>query len=55
MFLFTISGNATYALSIVAASVDLKYLITNASWLAGKRFRSERRDLNFVDNGLHVH
>jgi hypothetical protein len=35
LFLFTISGNTTYALSIVAASLDPKYLITNASWLAG--------------------
>jgi hypothetical protein len=38
MFLFSISGNTTYALSIIAASAEPKHLITNASWLAGKFF-----------------
>lgn len=35
MFLFTILGNATYALSIVVVSMERLYLIRNASWLAG--------------------
>lgn len=36
LFVFAISGNVTYALSICAASMERKYLIMNASWLAGK-------------------
>jgi hypothetical protein len=35
LFLFAISGNTAYALSIVAASVDRAYLIANASWIVG--------------------
>ncbi|EIN12730.1 PQ-loop-domain-containing protein [Punctularia strigosozonata HHB-11173 SS5] len=35
LFMFSISGNTTYALSIIAASVEPRYLIANASWLAG--------------------
>ncbi|KAL0961426.1 hypothetical protein HGRIS_006372 [Hohenbuehelia grisea] len=35
LFLFAIMGNATYALSICAKSMDRRYLILNASWLAG--------------------
>ncbi|KAG9227705.1 hypothetical protein CCMSSC00406_0000649 [Pleurotus cornucopiae] len=36
LFLFAILGNGTYGLSICAKSMDRRYLITNASWLAGK-------------------
>ena len=35
LFLFTISGNSTYALSICFASMKMKYLLANAPWLAG--------------------
>ncbi|KAG0700109.1 PQ-loop-domain-containing protein [Suillus ampliporus] len=35
LFVFSILGNLTYALSIIAASQDPDYLIRNASWLAG--------------------
>jgi len=35
LFLFSISGNSTYALSICFASMDPRYLLANASWLAG--------------------
>jgi len=35
LFLFSITGNTTYALSICAASMDPKYLLKSASWLAG--------------------
>ncbi|KAJ8586285.1 PQ-loop-domain-containing protein [Rhizopogon salebrosus TDB-379] len=35
LFVFSILGNMTYALSIIAASRDGDYLIRNASWLAG--------------------
>ncbi|KAG1751161.1 PQ-loop-domain-containing protein [Suillus lakei] len=35
LFVFSILGNSTYALSIIAASRDPDYLIRNASWLAG--------------------
>lgn len=35
LFVFSILGNMTYALSIIAASRDADYLIRNASWLAG--------------------
>ncbi|TFK52372.1 hypothetical protein OE88DRAFT_1657599 [Heliocybe sulcata] len=35
LFLFSITGNATYTLSICAASMDPKYLLKNAGWLAG--------------------
>ncbi|KDQ62298.1 hypothetical protein JAAARDRAFT_30194 [Jaapia argillacea MUCL 33604] len=35
LFLFSITGNTTYALSICASSMDPKYLLKNASWLAG--------------------
>ncbi|KAG1745985.1 PQ-loop-domain-containing protein [Suillus paluster] len=35
LFVFSILGNSTYALSIIVASRDPDYLIRNASWLAG--------------------
>ncbi|WOO79011.1 putative vacuolar amino acid transporter YPQ1 [Vanrija pseudolonga] len=35
MFFFSISGNVTYVASIMFKSMDRKYLITNASWIAG--------------------
>ena len=35
LFVFAISGNITYALSIVVASVEQQYLVRNGSWLAG--------------------
>ena len=35
LFLFAISGNGTYALSICFASMKAKYLLANAPWLAG--------------------
>ncbi|KAF8133783.1 PQ-loop-domain-containing protein [Boletus edulis] len=35
LFLFAILGNLTYALSIVAVSMERDYLIRNGSWLAG--------------------
>jgi uncharacterized protein with PQ loop repeat len=57
LFVFAISGNLTYALSICVASMEWNHLIVNASWLAGStltvltdlfvvyqffRFRAER-------------
>jgi len=35
LFLFAMSGNTTYALSICFASMKMKYLLANAPWLAG--------------------
>jgi len=35
LFLFSISGNSTYAISICLASMEPRYLLANASWLAG--------------------
>ncbi|OAX42864.1 PQ-loop-domain-containing protein [Rhizopogon vinicolor AM-OR11-026] len=35
LFVFSIMGNLTYTLSIIAASRNADYLIRNASWLAG--------------------
>ncbi|KAF9783466.1 PQ loop repeat-domain-containing protein [Thelephora terrestris] len=35
LFLFTITGNCTFALSICFASTKRKYLLANAPWLAG--------------------
>lgn len=35
MFFFSISGNVTYVASILAKSTEWKYLVTNASWIAG--------------------
>ncbi|PAV17126.1 PQ-loop-domain-containing [Pyrrhoderma noxium] len=35
LFMFSIAGNVTYALSICAESMEKKHLIANASWLAG--------------------
>lgn len=35
LFFFAIFGNVTYALSICAKSMDGKYLMINAGWLAG--------------------
>jgi solute carrier family 66 (lysosomal lysine-arginine transporter), member 1 len=34
-FLFACLGNMTYVLSILAASLDARYLLANLSWLAG--------------------
>lgn len=42
MFLFTIVGNTTYALSICAASMEREYLIRNGSWLAGMSCRAKK-------------
>ncbi|BEI83849.1 hypothetical protein CcaverHIS002_0404530 [Cutaneotrichosporon cavernicola] len=38
MFFFSISGNVTYIASILMKSTDYKYLVTNASWIAGSAF-----------------
>lgn len=35
MFFFSISGNVTYIASILFKSLEWKYLVTNASWIAG--------------------
>ncbi|KAI0061402.1 PQ-loop-domain-containing protein [Artomyces pyxidatus] len=35
MFLFSIMGNVTYALSICVSSMEWDHLVANASWLAG--------------------
>ncbi|KAI0087823.1 PQ-loop-domain-containing protein [Irpex rosettiformis] len=35
LFIFSIAGNTTYALSILAASLDPGHIAANASWLAG--------------------
>ncbi|KAH8104689.1 PQ-loop-domain-containing protein [Cristinia sonorae] len=35
LFLFSIAGNTTYALSILAASMEYRHLVANAAWLAG--------------------
>ena len=35
LFLFTITGNCTFALSICMASTKRRYLLANAPWLAG--------------------
>lgn len=35
LFLFSISGNSTYAISIFFASTKARYLLANAPWLAG--------------------
>jgi len=35
LFLYAIFGNSTYAASICAKSMELPYLLLNASWLAG--------------------
>lgn len=35
LFIFSIAGNTTYVLSILAASLDLHHLAVNAAWLAG--------------------
>ncbi|TCD65269.1 hypothetical protein EIP91_002934 [Steccherinum ochraceum] len=34
LFMFSIAGNTTYSLSILAASMDYHHLFANASWLA---------------------
>ena len=36
LFVFTIMGNLTYALSICVSSMERDHLIANASWLAGE-------------------
>jgi solute carrier family 66 (lysosomal lysine-arginine transporter), member 1 len=36
LFVFTIMGNLTYALSICMSSMEKDHLIANASWLAGE-------------------
>ncbi|KAH9846356.1 PQ-loop-domain-containing protein [Lenzites betulinus] len=35
LFVYSISGNTTYFLSILAASLNFKHLATNAPWIAG--------------------
>jgi len=35
LFIFAITGNVTYALSITTASMEWDYLVRNGSWLAG--------------------
>jgi len=35
LFLFAISGNTTFALSLCFASMETEYLLANAAWLAG--------------------
>ncbi|KDN45345.1 hypothetical protein RSAG8_04932, partial [Rhizoctonia solani AG-8 WAC10335] len=35
LFMFTITGNLTYVLSICVASLSSQHLLANASWLAG--------------------
>ena len=35
LFVYSISGNTTYTLSILAASLDVQYLVVNAPWIAG--------------------
>ena len=35
LFMFTITGNLTYVLSICVASMSSQHLLANASWLAG--------------------
>jgi len=35
LFIFAITGNAMYALSITTASMERDYLVRNGSWLAG--------------------
>lgn len=36
LFVYSITGNTTYVLAILAASMDLQHLIANASWIAGE-------------------
>lgn len=35
LFVYSISGNTTYFLSILAASLNIKHLAANAPWIAG--------------------
>ncbi|KAI0917204.1 hypothetical protein AcW1_007541 [Taiwanofungus camphoratus] len=35
LFVYSITGNITYVLAILAASMDIKHLMANASWIAG--------------------
>ncbi|OBZ71367.1 putative vacuolar amino acid transporter YPQ1 [Grifola frondosa] len=35
LFVYSISGNTTYFLSILAASTEMKHLVANAAWIAG--------------------
>ncbi|KAG9081223.1 hypothetical protein FRC07_014573 [Ceratobasidium sp. 392] len=35
LFMFTLTGNFTYVLSICVASMSKQHLLANASWLAG--------------------
>ncbi|KAI0775542.1 PQ-loop-domain-containing protein [Trametes elegans] len=35
LFVYSISGNTTYVLSILAASLNIKHLAANAPWIAG--------------------
>lgn len=35
LFVYAISGNTTYVLSILAASLNIKHLAANAPWIAG--------------------
>jgi hypothetical protein len=59
LFFFAIFGNLTYVFSICAKSMEKKYLVTNSSWIAGKRQLSKVRDGNVliearVGSGLTV-
>jgi len=58
LFVFSILGNITYALSIIAASRDADYLIRNASWLAGicsrLRLHAVDQSLELLGSGLTV-
>lgn len=50
LFVYSITGNITYVLSILAASMSLKHLTANASWIAG-----ERSCINvIISSGTHV-
>ncbi|KAL4246632.1 hypothetical protein ABKN59_008136 [Abortiporus biennis] len=35
LFIFSIAGNTTYVLSILAASLDYHHIVANGAWLAG--------------------
>lgn len=47
LFVYSITGNTTYVLAILAASMDLQHLIANASWIAGEWYN--RSALRGVD------
>ncbi len=35
LFVYSITGNTTYTLSILAASLDVRHIVANAPWIAG--------------------